>query len=172
MIHSDFVRRKNALAVGLSLLFAFAARPALAHKGHHHASEVESIKKSKAESSNYQKINQDYLSAVKPIFDTKCADCHGGATHLPWYYSIPGAKQLIDRDIAESKEHLDFSKGFPFGGHGTPMEDLDAIADVTQDGSMPPMRYWVMHLSSKLDDQDRATILNWVERSKKTLTSH
>lgn len=50
------------------------------------------------------RINQEYLKTVKPIFQKSCFDCHGNTTVYPWYYKVPGVKQLIDNDIDEVKQ--------------------------------------------------------------------
>jgi len=52
----------------------------------------------------YSNINRQYLDQVKPIFEKKCFDCHANTTKFPWYYSIPGIKQMIDDDIKEAKK--------------------------------------------------------------------
>ena len=72
-------------------------------------------------------INQIYKKEVKGIFSNKCLTCHGVNNSMPWYYSIPGAKHLMDKDMREAKEHMDMSNDFPFGGHGSPIDDLDAL---------------------------------------------
>ncbi len=89
----------------------------------------------------YTQINKLYIKTVKPIFKKSCFDCHGNTTNYPWYYKVPGVKQLIDSDIKESKKHLDFSKDFPFISHETPLKDLDAIGKSVNNNSMPPFRY-------------------------------
>lgn len=152
-----------------------------AHKNHAHppaSQEGDAQKKEQAapmhvekvEDAAFKRINEGYVAKVKPIFQRKCMDCHGGKTEYPWYHKIPGIKQMIEADIAEAREHLDFSPGFPFKSHATPKEDLDAIAETTQDRSMPPFRYRLMHSSTALTDEERRAILDWVEASKKELS--
>lgn len=110
-------------------------------------------------------INVSYEKLVKPIFEKKCFDCHGGKTKFPWYYKIPGAKQLIDHDIEESKEHMDLTSAFPFKGHHSPQEDLESIAEVIEKGEMPPWRYWILHREAKITAEERAIILQWSRES-------
>ena len=110
-----------------------------------------------------------YQSQIRPIFKIHCADCHGTATTMPWYYRIPGVRQLMDSDIREAREHLDLRNGFPFGGHSTPAEDLKAIAKSLRDGAMPPLRYRLIHRDAVLTDAERASVLIWVRRSLELL---
>lgn len=114
-------------------------------------------------------INSVYLQNIKPIFQKKCFDCHGGTTKFPWYYKIPGAKQLIDDDIEEAKEHMDMSKDFPFQGHGKPVEDLKEIAKVMRKNEMPPWRYWIIHWETRLTEEERRLILEWTDEGLELL---
>lgn len=111
------------------------------------------------------KINLFYESSIKPIFKNSCFDCHSSTTRYPWYSEIPGAKQVIQNDIAEAKGHLDMSDGLPFIGHGTLKEDVAAIRKSIEDESMPPFRYRILHGSSRLSDEQKQTVFNWVDLS-------
>merc|ERR1711879_572953 len=89
----------------------------------------------------YKKINEEYLENIKPIFEAKCFNCHSSTTSYPFYYKIPGVKNMIDKDIKEAKKHIDFSKDFPFISHETPINDLKSLNKIGQKGGMPPLRY-------------------------------
>jgi hypothetical protein len=141
----------------------------LAHNGHHHEHKIQVPKNDHTEMSELTLISSNYLDRIKPIFQKTCFDCHGNQTRFPWYYKIPGIKQLIDSDRAESKEHLDFSNDYPFQGHGTNEEDLKAIADAIRDESMPPITYRILHRDTRISDSEKKLILEWTEASLKTL---
>lgn len=119
--------------------------------------------------SDYTRINELYISDVKPIFEKKCFDCHGIQNHFPWYRNFPLAKQLIDRDIKESKVHIDMTHDFPFKSHSTPLEDLEAIQKSIDKNKMPPFRYRLLHLYSALTNSEKEKVFNWVKFGKKTL---
>jgi hypothetical protein len=116
-----------------------------------------------------RQINLSYQSGIKPIFEQKCSNCHGNQTYFPWYSIIPGVKQLIENDIAEAKKHLDMINDFPFGGHGTPFDDLKSLATTVLDDSMPPMMYKIAHEGSSLNNDEKLKILFWIDSSKKLL---
>ena len=97
-------------------------------------------------------------------------DCHSSTTKYPWYHLIPGVRQLIDSDINEARHHLDFSNGYPFVSHASPMEDLDAIAKSIQDGTMPPFLYRASHSNSLLSEGEKNLVLDWVRQSKIAIT--
>jgi hypothetical protein len=115
------------------------------------------------------KINSNYLKSIKKIFLTKCLTCHGVNVSLPWYYQILGAKQLMNNDMSEAKRHIDMSYDFPFRGHGSPIDDLNALKRTIRKGDMPPVKYRIMHWNSKLTETEVREINDWIEKSQKVL---
>lgn len=116
-------------------------------------------------------INKDYIKNVKKIFSNKCLACHGVNNSMPWYYSIPGPKQLMDHDMKEAKEHMDMSNDFPFGGHGSPIDDLDALKKTVDKGNMPPFQYKIIHWKSGLSGKEIKVIKKWIQESKDLIDS-
>lgn len=143
---------------------------AFSHGGKHGDAEIHSSHEKKAvNAKRLEQINQEYILSVRPIFAKRCFDCHAGNTQYPWYYKIPGAKQLIDSDIKEAKKHLDMSNDFPFGGHGDPKEDLSVVRESIEKNTMPPFRYQIMHLGSRITEEEEKVIFEWLEKSEKVL---
>ncbi len=140
--------------------------PLLAHKGRKHPGRADSPLSREAV---LRRIDALYGERVKSIFQKKCFDCHGVGNPLPWYSSIPGARHLIQRDIRVAKEHMDMSRDFPFGGHGSPMEDLESLEGVLENGLMPPLRYRVMHWGSGLSEADIEIIRGWLNEGRTLL---
>lgn len=116
-----------------------------------------------------EKINAEYQRQVKPLFKEKCLSCHGVNNNLPWYSVIPGVSHLLEYDMREAKEHMDMSSGFPFAGHGSPRDDLKALARVVRKDEMPPLRYQVLHWDSKLTTQEKALVQQWIKDSLELL---
>jgi len=165
------MNRASLLLLGLCL----TALPLLAHKGKKHApsersAAEEPARTAEAAQSRLERVNARYVKDVRPIFRKKCFDCHATAERLPWYSNIPGPKQLIQRDMREAKKHMDMRKDFPFLGHGTPLEDFDALEQILKDGSMPPLRFRIMHRGSALSREEKEVILNWINASRPLLT--
>ena len=113
----------------------------------------------------YKKINASYLNKIKPIFRKSCFDCHSSQTTYPWYYKVPGVKQLIDSDIKEAKSHLDFSNDYPFISHDSPENDLKSIEKSVSKKTMPPKKYLWMHNNAKLSQKEVEEIKKWVKES-------
>lgn len=140
---------------------------AFAHEGHDHGAAPADDSADQEEALVH--ISLAYESQIKPIFERACYNCHGGPTKYPWYYKIPGAKQLIDSDIKEAHKHLDMTGGFPFQSHATPKEDLEAIIKSINDKTMPPFEYRILHSESKLTDAEKDTIKTWATRGLELL---
>lgn len=162
------VKRGEIMKTQNILFLIFISTILFAHGGEKHdgkksnvQKEIRTIKKSTV----YQEINNEYLQNIKPIIQKKCFDCHGTISKYPWYYKVPGVKQMIDYDIKEAKEHLDMSKDFPFISHETPLEDLKSFKRVTKKGTMPPLRYILGHWDSSLNEEEKRAIIQWSEKS-------
>ncbi len=153
----------------IALLLLTLSINAFAHKGHHHeiqSSEEKLQSKNLQEKENLKIISQKYEQNIQAIFQQKCLDCHEGTGSFPWYHKLPLIGSLIQKDRDESVKHLNMSKGFPFGGHGTNLEDLEAIAESISENSMPPFRYRILHWNSSLNENEKSLILNWANDSK------
>ena len=110
-------------------------------------------------------INSAYQQKVRPIFANKCLACHGVLKEMPWYYAIPGVKQLIDHDMHEAKQEMDMSQDFPFKGHGAALDDLQAVQRELQKESMPPLQYKIIHWNSSLTKAELKMVNQWIEDS-------
>lgn len=131
-----------------------------AHEGKNHVGR-RSEETKVSDSDALAESKRVYQQTIEPIFKKSCMDCHGQASSLPWYHSVPLVKAIIDDDMREAKKHIDMSKSFPFDGHGSLADDLLAIEKSVKNGTMPPFRFRVMHPGSKLSDQDLKSVLDW-----------
>ncbi|MDQ7043125.1 MAG: heme-binding domain-containing protein [Sulfurimonas sp.] len=114
---------------------------------------------------DYSSISAAYRKDIKPIFKAKCFDCHSTQTVYPWYYKIPGIKQLIEYDIREAKKHLNMTKSFPFISHETPIKDLKSISKEIQEDEMPPLKYLLGHWDARLTLSEKEKVSKWTTES-------
>lgn len=154
--------RKIILCLSLTIF-----QSAFAHEHQHSQDEL----KSKKEINTFivEKINKQYIENIKPIFKNSCMNCHSQNTIYPFYYRVPLVKQWIDNDIQKALEHLDMTNDFPFKGHGSPSKDIEAIENVIQKNTMPPFKYWIFHLTSKINRKEKEKIIQWILQSKQLL---
>lgn len=153
----------------VALLFVFDGTRALAHEGHEHAKPESIEPRIEEQEKRLVEITADYQMIVAPLFQKACADCHSGDTQYPWYAMIPGIKQWIKGDIEEARKHIEFSNGYPFQSHGTPIEDLIAVEKVIKEDTMPPLRYRLMHGKARLDENEKRRIIDWARRGQELL---
>jgi hypothetical protein len=100
--------------------------------------------------------------------EKSCFDCHSYRTKWPWYSKISPVVYLINSDVEEGREHLNFSE---WGGYtkSRMMDKLDGIETEVKDGEMPLSIYLPMHPDAKLSDSDRKTIEDWAKTTKEQL---
>lgn len=160
----------SAALLSLFLLFGLTINSS-AHEGHNHKEPEQPVETqaTNAEKLTYAKINEAYIQDVKPTFQRSCFDCHSRSPRVPWYHSVPLVHGLIESDMKEAKVHLDFSNDFPFKGHGSPKEDLEAIGKAVEKGTMPPFRYKAMHWRSGLSADEKKAVLKWTGQSLQLL---
>lgn len=170
---SRLISRELQLQKCLLIALILISLAAGAHEGHHHGpSRSHEAKETMAPApvkDALVEINKNYLANVGPIFERKCADCHWAGRAEPWYASLPIAGWVIEGDRREAKEHLEISRGFPFAGHGTPAEDLDAIIKVVDKDSMPTALYRFFHPAQRLTADERSRVLAWARGARAQL---
>lgn len=161
---SLITKRASLFFILSSLVVTFFAT---AHEKDRHGVQTKGAAE-ETKKSALEEIAADYERTVRPIFQVKCFDCHSNPRY-PWYHRLPGIKQWLDRDIREAHKHMDMSSGFPFKGHGSPSEDLEAIAGTVRKKTMPPLRYILMHWNARLTEAEEKAVLQWVQQSQDKL---
>lgn len=162
-------RRIAAVPVMLAAFVLAGLEANFAHDDEDHDKEVsDTISTSetfKAErDSIFALINKRY-EKVEHILKKDCYNCHSLDTDFPWYHAIPGVKGFMDGHIAEAMEHVDFSYGFPFRGHGDPLSTLIEIKDEIEEGDMPILSYRIMHWGSLIEGKEQDTLFYWIDES-------
>lgn len=159
------MKTKYQLLLGLLAFNIMEYHPAAAHGNTKHDADGFEIISAGPPQALIGQLALSYESQVAPIFKRKCYDCHGKSQDKPWYYILPGIKQLIDYDIHEAQEHMNMTNGFPFQGHGSPKDDLIALRKTIKQGSMPPFLYLFMHPDNMITQVEQKTILEWIAKT-------
>jgi len=160
----------------VGILYLFISQHGYPHEGETHEENNPDVKQTERLASDKQAdnskaialINQEYQNVI-PLFRKACFDCHSNETKFPWYSQLPIISTIIENDISEAKSHLLIGTSFPFEGHGSPLADLQAIEKSINQGSMPPLRYQIMHWDSFLSADEKSKILNWVSEGVEKL---
>ncbi len=133
-------------------------------------SEEESPSATPEMAAAYSQIGADF-ERLKPIFDDGCFDCHTNQTDFPWYHSLPIIKGWLDEHVAEAREELDMSSGFPFPGRRRQADNLFKIKREVEEGAMPLRSYRIMHWGAAPNAEEKDSIYAWVDRSLILLAS-
>ena len=116
-----------------------------------------------------QKYKSDDPLSVRAvaILCEKCAGCHSEGSGLPFYGSLPVAKQLLALDVRMATKEVDYVKELmPESPHPVSAAVLAKTERVVGKGSMPPGHYLIMHWNHRLSAADKKTLLEWVRETR------
>lgn len=107
---------------------------------------------------------------VQHIFDGSCNDCHSYRTVWPWYSKVAPSSWLVASDVNDGRRHLNFSE---FANYKTERQQrkLGEICDEVSEGGMPLRQYTWIHTGSKLSQQQREAVCNWVKAEQARITA-
>src|SRR5688500_10588686 len=77
---------------------------------------------------------------TRELTDLACYDCHSNETRWPWYTRVAPASMLMQRDVKEGREVLNFSEWV--GGRNE--TETEEMVEVISKGQMPPPYYLVL----------------------------
>lgn len=100
---------------------------------------------------------------TRELAKAACFDCHSNETVWPWYARIAPSSWLLYRDVTEGRDQLNFSD---WSGR----METDEIAEVINEGEMPPWYYVVMHPDAKLSDSEKQALINGLQRTAAATT--
>ncbi len=78
-----------------------------------------------------------------------CFDCHSNEVRWPWYSHLAPVSWLVQHDVDEAREHLNFSEW------DRPQKDADEAAEEVEEGEMPLWFYPPLHPEARLSDAER-----------------
>ena len=88
-----------------------------------------------------------------------CYDCHSNTTVWPWYSNIAPVSWLVQRDVDEGREHLNFSDwNQSHAEHGHEEGEVEELGEVVLEGEMPPPNYLLTHPEARLTQAELAAL--------------
>ena len=82
-----------------------------------------------------------------------CFDCHSNETKWPWYTHIAPVSWLVQHDVAEGREHLNFSE------FDQPQRHAEEAAHEVEEGEMPLWFYPPLHSDARLSDEEKRALI-------------
>jgi len=81
-----------------------------------------------------------------------CYDCHSNETKWQWYDKAAPASWLVQRDIENGRDKLNFSEW-------NSGDNEDDLVEAVEDGSMPPRPYRLLHPGARLSAKEKAALI-------------
>jgi mono/diheme cytochrome c family protein len=94
---------------------------------------------------------------TRQIAAVACFDCHSNQTQWPWYSNIAPVSWLIQHDVEEGRQALNFSEW------GNRHAEVDEIPEVIRRGAMPPSYYGLIHPSAKLTSAQTEALVQGIQ---------
>ena len=93
---------------------------------------------------------------TRALAERACFDCHSNESKRQWYHVAP-ASWLVAHDVAEAREHLNFSEW------DREQDDADEAAEMVEEREMPLKKYLLTHPEARLSDAERAELVRGLE---------
>lgn len=95
-------------------------------------------------------------AATRAIAVRACYDCHSNETKWPWYTNIAPFSWYSVNHVEEGRIKANFSEWN--------QRHQSDLAEVVQEGSMPPQSYTLLHPNAKLSKAERDKLLAALKR--------
>ncbi|AZI22684.1 cytochrome C [Chryseobacterium taklimakanense] len=99
---------------------------------------------------------------VQNILEKSCFDCHSNHTNYPWYSEIQPVGWFLNKHISEGKEAFNFSEFKDFGPIRRRSKFESVLKQIQQD-KMPLPAYIKLHPESKMNNQQKKIISQWIK---------
>jgi len=86
-----------------------------------------------------------------------CYDCHSNETRYPWYANVAPASWLLNHDINEARDRMNFSTW------NKQEFDVDSMIDQIQSGEMPKAIYLPLHPEARLTAEQKAQLIAGIQ---------
>jgi hypothetical protein len=100
---------------------------------------------------------------VQAIFERSCYDCHSNETRWPWYSQVAPVSWLVNYDVVEGREHLNFSTWAELTPEKRAHKREEIGEHVVEKGDMPMPYYLPLHPEARLSDADKQAVKAWAE---------
>ena len=87
------------------------------------------------------------------LAERACFDCHSNRTRWPWYASVAPMSWIVQHDVLEGREKLDFTAFDPRSEHVA--DAVKEAAETVTKGEMPLTGYLALHPDARLTGAER-----------------
>jgi cytochrome c len=105
---------------------------------------------------------------VRGMLSQKCGDCHSDNTRWPLYSRIAPSSWLVERDVAQGREHMNLSSWEKYSIDNR-VDFLAKIGTQLRQGKMPLKRYLLLHPEARVSESERKLIVDWTKSERRRL---
>lgn len=109
-------------------------------------------------------LSKPVPSQVATYLENACYDCHSNQTHYPWYYKVQPLAWIIESDIQNGKNTLNFNDFMSYKEEKQAQLLLE-IKKTVEKKSMPPKYYRILHREAHLSKGERLSIEKWIDQA-------
>jgi len=102
---------------------------------------------------------------VEIVLRRSCQDCHSNQTRWPWYSYVAPMSWIVAHDVHAARRQMNFSEWAGYSDKKRE-ERLDGICEQVVNGDMPEGKYALVRRRARVNEDERAAICQWVERSR------
>ncbi|NJN24926.1 MAG: heme-binding domain-containing protein [Cyclobacteriaceae bacterium] len=97
---------------------------------------------------------------IKLLMHQACYDCHSNQTKFPWYAKVAPVSWLLENDVKEGREELNFSEWATLDARKK-IKMLSEIGEEVEEKKMPLKIYTVIHTNAALSAEEIELINDW-----------
>jgi hypothetical protein len=119
----------------------------------------------------FGQVRQQHSEAAlpdMPLAGRSCQNCHSERTEWPLYSYLPVASWLLEKDVAEARQHMNLSHWAQYSND----EKRDLLAQIAvevKSHQMPPARYTLLHPEAHLSGAGIQEICEWTKLQRRYL---
>jgi len=98
-------------------------------------------------------------AATRQLIRRACFDCHSNETVWPWYSYVAPVSWLVQNDVDDGRERLNFSEW------DRPQRHAKDITAQVKPGDMPPWFYLPMHSTARLSTAEKDALIEGAEKT-------
>lgn len=96
---------------------------------------------------------------TRALVKRTCFDCHSSETVWPWYSSIAPGSWLIYKDVVDGRAE------FSFSNWDAEPKRARKLAEVVNEGAMPPPQYLLLHPEARLSPAEKQQLVAGFQKS-------
>lgn len=108
-------------------------------------------------------IQSDRVGVATLFIKGNCLSCHSANPELPFYAGVPLVGDMVKADAQEGYRMFDMEpmmEALENNGRISPV-DVAKVEKVAIDGTMPPMKFYMVHWGSQMTEDKAEVVVDW-----------